>query len=224
MALEQLASGLWCVAAQHHYFGMRIGARMTIVRLPSGTLWLHSPVRIDAELGARIDALGPVGHIVCPNVFHHVYAGAAQARWPAARTHAPAALRAKRKDLRIDADLVDGKIPDWEGVLDGYTIRGSIIRETVFVHEPSRTLVSSDVTENFTHCDHAFTRLVLALGGVYRQVGWSKLLRWAYKDHPAARASIDELLTRDFDRVIVGHGEIIERDGREAIRQTFTFL
>lgn len=224
MALERLAEDLWCVAAPHPYFGMRIGARMTVVRLPSGKLWLHSPVPIDDELGARIDALGRVAHLVCPNVFHHVYAKAAQARWPSATTHAPAALRTKRKDLRIDADLVDGKIGAWEGVLDGHTIRGSIICETVFLHEPSRSLITSDVTENFTHCDHLFTRLFLVLGGVYKEVGWSKLLRWAYKDHAAARASIDELLTRDFDRVVLAHGDVIERGGRDAIRHTFTFL
>lgn len=224
MGLEKLAENLWCVAAPHDYFGMRIGARMTVVRLPSGKLWLHSPVPIDAELGAHIDALGAVGHLVCPNVFHHVYAKAAQARWPSAKTHGPAALRGKRKDLRIDADLVDGPLADWEGVLDGFTIRGSIICETVFVHAPSRTLITSDVTENFRHCDHLFTRVILALGGVYKEVGWSKLLRWAYEDHAAARASIDELLARDFERVILAHGDVIERGGRDAIRHTFRFL
>lgn len=224
MALERLADDLWCVALPFRYFGMWIGARMTVVRLPSGKLWLHSPVAIDDELAGRIEALGPVGHIVSPNVFHHVFAKAAHERWPGAKTHGPAALRVKRKDLRIDAELVDGKVPDWEGVLDGYTIRGSIIRETVFVHEPSRTLVSSDLTENFTHCDHLFTRWMLALGGVYKQVGWSKLLRWAYEDHAAARASIGELLTRDFDRVVLAHGDVIQSGGRDAIRRTFTFL
>jgi len=224
VALEQVAEDLWCVAQPFRYFGMWIGARMTVVRLPSGKLWLHSPVEVDVALGGRIDALGPVAHIVCPNVFHHVFAQHAQARWPAAKTHAPAALRAKRKDLRIDAELADGVASDWEGVLDGYTIRGSIIHETVFRHLPSRTLVTSDVTENFTHCDHLFTRVMLALGGVYKQVGWSKFLRWAYEDHAAARASIDELVRLDFDRVILAHGDVIERGGQDAIRRTFTFL
>ena len=36
-----------------------------------------------------------------------------------------------------------------------------------------------------------------------------------YRDRRAARRSFDALLERDFDRVIVSHGEPIESGGRE---------
>jgi hypothetical protein len=35
-----------------------------VVRLSDGSLWVHSPVALDGELRAGLDALGPVKHIV----------------------------------------------------------------------------------------------------------------------------------------------------------------
>jgi hypothetical protein len=40
----------------------------------------------------------------------------------------------------------------------------------------------------------------------------------------AARASVDRLLAWDFDRVVVSHGDVLEKGGRRAIEQAFSFL
>lgn len=50
------------------------------------------------------------------------------------------------------------------------------------------------------------------------------LFRAAVRDKSAARASVDQILEWDFDRVIVGHGEIIEADGHEAFRSAWSWL
>jgi hypothetical protein len=99
-----------------------------------------------------------------------------------------------------------------------------MIGETLLVHPRSRTLVSSDLVENFETSDHLPTRIYLKIGGVHGKIGWSRLLRPLYRDHAAARASLDRLLTHDFDRMIVGHGRVVERDAKEAIRAAFTWL
>jgi hypothetical protein len=39
------------------------------------------------------------------------------------------------------------------------------------------------------------------------------------RDQAAFARSIDELMRRDFDRLIVGHGEIIESGARERLRE-----
>jgi len=54
-----------------------------------------SPLRVDDALAARVDALGPVSHIVAPSNLHHLFVGEAVARWPAARVHLPRGLPAK---------------------------------------------------------------------------------------------------------------------------------
>jgi glyoxylase-like metal-dependent hydrolase (beta-lactamase superfamily II) len=43
-------------------------------------------------------------------------------------------------------------------------------------------------------------------------------------DHDAARASLERILEWDFDRVIIGHGDIVETDGREKLEQAFAWM
>ena len=48
--------------------GLRLGTRMTVVRLTNGGLLLHSPVLMSPALREELDAIGPVSHIVCPDM------------------------------------------------------------------------------------------------------------------------------------------------------------
>ena len=43
---------------------------MAVVKLTDGSLWVHSPVELDAPLRQALEELGPVGHIVSPNYEH----------------------------------------------------------------------------------------------------------------------------------------------------------
>jgi hypothetical protein len=217
------ADGLWSAWQDHTMLGMHIGSRMSIVRLADDSLLLHSPIGLRPELRKEIDALGEVRHIVCPNLFHHVYAKPWIEAYPKAEVHAPAEMRKKRPDLRIDAEL--GKPhADWKSSLIPIHIDGCQLDETVFVHPASRTIVSVDLVENFKTHDHWPTRMYLKASGVYGQVGWSRLLRWLYRDHGAARRSVDLLLDHDVDRIILAHGDVIESGAKDALHQTFQFL
>lgn len=221
--LVRHAEDLWTVWQQHSFFGLRLGTRMTVVRLPTGVL-IHSPVKLTSELARGIDSLGPVKHIVCPNLYHHVYALEWTARYDRAVVHAPAALARKRPDLRIDRNL-EGMAPaDWEGALVPIHIDGCLLDETVFVHPKSRSIISADLTENFVGCDHWWTRQYLKIGGIYQRIGWSRPLRLLYTDRARAARSIERLLQFDADRIIVAHGSIIEGGARAAIEETFAFL
>jgi hypothetical protein len=197
---------------------------MTVVRLPDGGLWVHSPIALGEETRSELDALGPVRHIVCPNMYHHMEAGPMKALYPEALLHGPKDLARKRPDLSFDAPLSDEPHPAWQGALQPITIRGCWLRETVFVHAASSSIVSADLVENFTQCDHWPTRMYLKLAGIYQQPGWSRLLRILYTDRRAARACIDHILTQDFSRVLLAHGDIISTHGKEVVEDTFAWL
>ena len=70
-----------------------------------GGLWLHSPIAIDEALAGTLAELGEVRHIVAPNRFHHMFAGAAKRRYPAAALWAAPGLRKKRSNVAFDRDL-----------------------------------------------------------------------------------------------------------------------
>jgi hypothetical protein len=223
--LIPFADSLWSVAAPLSLLGFRIGTRMTVVRLASGALVLHSPVEIDDALGRAIDALGPVEHVIAPNLFHHLWAGPALARWPGARSYGAPGLEKKRKDLRLDARFDEDAALPFAGELEPLTIRGCKLRETVLLHRRTGTVVSSDLTENFVlGSDHWPTNLYLKVSGVHGKPAWSRLLRWLYADRKRARESIDRLLRWEFDRVLLAHGEPLASGGRAAVEQTFRFL
>ena len=55
---------IWLRAYPVRLAGTRFEARMTVIRLASGELMLHSPCNITAVLAEDISTLGPVAHIV----------------------------------------------------------------------------------------------------------------------------------------------------------------
>ena len=94
--MRREAEGVWTQhLPSHRMMGIELGTRMTVVRLPSGELWVHSPIPPSPALRAEVDALGSVRHVVCPNLYHHLYAGAWAEAYPDALVHAPAGRAAK---------------------------------------------------------------------------------------------------------------------------------
>jgi hypothetical protein len=99
-----------------------------------------------------------------------------------------------------------------------------LLNEVVFFHRASRTLVLTDIAFNVRRADSWLTRAVLRLDGAYGRFGVSRIGRAVIRDRRAARAAIDRMLGWDFDRVIVAHGEVLERGGRDALREAFAWL
>jgi hypothetical protein len=222
--LQAIADAVWVARAPLRFMGVfAIGARMTVLRAGDG-LVVHSPIAIDDELKAEIDALGPVRFIVAPNAYHHLFVGDAMKAWPDASLVAPAALRKKRKDLRIDAELESGPPVAWGPDLQSFPIRGSMLKETVLFHAPTGTLVGSDLFENFVHVEDALTRQYLKLGGVYGKPGWHRFLRFIYRDRAAAKASVERLLDLDLERIVIAHGELVTARPKETMREALAFL
>lgn len=224
MALQRFADDVWVAGAPQKFMGWELGARMTVLRLSDGSLVVHSPVALDESLKNSIVALGPVGHIVAPNLFHHLYTADAAAAFPEAKLHGPAGLRKKRPDLRFDATLGQQLEPAWRDDLEALEIQGTMLEETVLWHKPSGTLVSADLVENFKTADDWWTGLYLQIGGIRGKVGLSRMLRLAYRDRKKARRGIDQLLSWDFDKIVLAHGEPIDSNGVEALRDTYTWL
>jgi len=222
--MENFAEGVWIASAPQKFFGWQLGTRMTVLKLRDGSLVIHSPIAIDDSLKRKIEEIGPVGHIVAPNIFHYLYAADAAAAFPRAKLHGPAGLRKKRPELHLDAVLGEQSEPAWRDDLETLEIQGTMLEETVLWHKPSGTLVSADLVENFKTADDWWTRLYLQVGGIHGKVGVSQMLRLAYRDRRKARRDIDQLLGWDFDKIILAHGEPIDTNGVEALRETYTWL
>jgi hypothetical protein len=60
--------------------------------------------------------------------------------------------------------------------------------------------------------------------GATGRFGPHRPVRSMIRERAAARGSLSKILDWDFDRVIVTHGEVLERGGREALRAGFAYL
>jgi len=213
--IEEVAPDVWRVPGRDLRMpgGVKMPIASTVFRVSPRDLVVYSPVRIDDDTAAAIDALGTVRHIVAPNRLHHMYAAAAAARWPDAVVHAAPGLRDKQPELDIDHEL-PGEI---DPAFDVELIGGAPgISECVMFHRPTSTLACADLVFNVTQPANARTRFVLAvMGAGGRTLRMSRFWRFARKDKGAIRASIDRVLAWPIARVVPCHGEVAELTSAE---------
>jgi hypothetical protein len=85
-------------------------------------------------------------------------------------------------------------------------------------------LVATDFLFNIRSAGF-MTRLVLTvLSGAYGGPKQSRLWRFAIKDRQAAAESVGHVLARDFDRLVVAHGEVLEQDAKAALLAATAWL
>ncbi|QDG53650.1 hypothetical protein FIV42_23755 [Persicimonas caeni] len=218
--LEPISPTIW--GAEHDVKapgGIIFRSRMSVVDLGDGELLLHSPVPIDDALAAEIDALGTVRWIVAPNDQHHLYAGEASARYPGATLLGTQGARDNEPDVEFDAALEDGAPPEWAGRLEMVGIEGTRYwNEFVFYEPKSRTLICSDLVFNIHEIPNFATNLMLTLVGGKGGVVQTRSERWfLVKDRPSYAESIAKVLAWDFDRLVMGHGRVVETGGYEEL-------
>lgn len=58
--MRKVHEDVWVVDRPFRFMGLGLGVRMTVVKLSSGGLMLHSPVGYEAGLQKWLDSLGEV--------------------------------------------------------------------------------------------------------------------------------------------------------------------
>jgi hypothetical protein len=223
--LRKLDENLWVDEQPLKFMGLAVGARMTVVRLADGGLWVHSPLRLIPERRQAVDALGPVRFLVAPNKYHHLFIGDWMAAYPQAQSYAAPGLPEKRQDLRFHTVLSEQVPAEWGGQIDVLPWRGApMMNEVVFFHRASRTLIVTDTLHNVGAEAPPFTRFAFKLLGGYGKATTSAIDRVVNRDRPVARATVDTLLKWDFQRVILAHGHVVEQDGAKAFREAYSWL
>lgn len=223
--LTPLAPELWELNAPMSVIGMALGHRMTVAKLPDGSLWLHSPVAHSPELSASLAKLGPAAHIVAPNAMHDTFLEGWFAAFPSARFHGAKGFAKFRPDLKFTDSLGDTAPTAWSAVFDQLMLRGMPrLNEVVFFHRASRTLILTDLVFNLGADMPLLSRVLLKINGCYDCLAVSRLLKTTIKDRAALRTSLDKMLEWDFDRVVVSHGRNLDSGAKEALRLALAII
>ena len=218
--IEQLVPGVWTVATPLKLGGAEFGTRMTIVRIGEDGLVLIAPCPIDDELASELDRLGTVRALIAPNAFHHFYFVDASKRYPTAARFLAEGVAKKIGDASAGAVTLSAE-PDplWRTELEQCVLEGAPqTNEVIFYHPESRTLILTDLCFNFDPAPGGWTGVFLRLAGAHGRLAVSRLMRLLLKDREKVRAVIQRILEWDFERIVVTHGAILERDAHRRFR------
>jgi hypothetical protein len=217
------ADSLWVAALPFRFFGLEMGARMTIVRLGDSSLLVICPIDLTPPLRAELDALGKVRAVVAPNRFHYLCVAEYSQAFPDAALFLAPGL--KLKDVSVRGTVGEHAEPLWSDVLDQTFFLGNKLeQEVVFYHRASRTLILTDLCFNLNRSPNPWQRVMSRMFGTHKGFGPSFLSRVTTRDRKAARTSLKRVLQWDFDRIIVAHGEILHSGGKAALQKAFHWL
>jgi hypothetical protein len=231
--LKPVAAGIWIFdSGPLRLLGLAIPVRMTVIQLASSGLILHSATRFTPELKDALDPIGPVEHMVAPNSAHWTFIKQWQAHFPTAQTWAAPGLRqrsqVRRSGVRLDHRLGAQAPEVWSGEIEQVIVPGlGGFAEVALFHKASRTLVLTDLVQNFEA--EKLPRLVRPaahLLGVTAPVGKAPAyLRTIVKlkGQEACQAA-QRLVALQPERVIFSHGRWFERDGANRLRQSLSWL
>lgn len=219
-------NGLWTFHQPLSVLGAEIGCRMTVVRLGDGGLLIHSPIALTPALRQRLDAIGPVRHVLAPNLDHYLFVEQFRAAYPDAQCYAAPGVSEKLASVRFDVRLSPPAIVHaWEDVLEQRWFRSNeLLQELVLLHRASRTLVAADLAFNIQSSDRLLSRVLLRLNDSYRSFGPSRVCRRHITAPHLARADLDAIIGLDPERLIVAHGEILWNGAGGALRRAYDWL
>lgn len=227
--LKPVAPDVWVAdGGWIRFYGMPFPTRMTVVRLQDGGLWVHSPIADANGLAKSVAALGPVRHLIAPNWIHYAWMPDWQVRFAQALAWgSPGVVQraASRKvALRLDHDLTDTPPPEWAGQIDQRLADSGYHRELVFFHRASRTLILTDLIENFEPRHMPWwSRPLLKLGRVCDPDGrMPRDMAASFARRPGhLRDIVDTMLGWAPERVILSHGRWYDRNGTAELRRAF---
>ena len=232
--LKAFADEIWIADGPEigmRYLGLNLPfpTRMTVVRLPSGDLWVHSPIAPTTDLIAALSALGQVRHLVAPNTLHYWRLPEWRDLFPAARAYGPPDLaRRARRPLVLDETLGHEPPAAWDGAFSQCVAPGSMLTEVVFLHNDSRTLIVTDLIENFEprRVRNPLLRWVMRASGAADPDGKAPIdMQLSFLGHRRAlREAARRMLAWAPERIILAHGRCYETDATAEVRRAFRWI
>ncbi len=219
--LVKVAAGVWTSTFPLKVLGVDIQRVVTVLKLAGGKLLVHSTAPFGAGEVAAIRAMGDPLWLVDALLRHDTFAAEGRAAFPEARYFAPPGFAA---GTGIVTESLLAPPPEWAGEIEVLAVAGvPDYGEFVMLHCASKTLVVGDLVVNFPDGDGLWSELLFKLGAVggHTQPGVTRPFKHAIEDEAAFLKSLETVLSWDFERIIVGHGEPVLTDAKGKLRRAF---
>ena len=229
LGMLSFAKNIWTMDGDevHMFRVLPFKTRMTIIRLQTGGLWLHSPVQPTAERQRAVEQLGQVEHLIAPNKIHSLGIQPWSSLYPSATVWASPGFSRRHPDIQVDITLKTDIRAPWSKDIDLCVIQGhAFLDEVIFLHKDSGTLIVTDLIQKHERSGESwFWRLVKRLVGVLGEQGGTSLdIKLTVHDKRAMKQSIETVLDWDFDNLILAHVHCIQGGAKQAVRRAFEWL
>ena len=202
--------------------------RMTVVRLLSGDLFLHSPIKFDERLAKELRQLGKVRHLVSPNQFHYAHIGEWARAFPRTISWASPRVRRRARARHVDVDFtrdLDSSAPaEWHREMEQLLFPGGYFKEFIFFHKASGTMILTDAIMNI-ELDKISQpwRTVTKLAGMYHPYGqiFFGMRLPLLVQRRKAKAAIEKIHSWQPRRIVLSHGRCFDSDAEWVIQRLF---
>ena len=227
MSLRQIGDSIWVRQFPFRVLGAPLGKTMTVVRLPGGELIIHSAGPLSDDDMAEVRRLGKPRWLMEGSRMHDTFASRLRSAFPEAIYLVPPRFPLKLADLAPAAYLTPTNLPaEWIDEVEVVRIAGTpAVEEHVLWHRRSKTLVMSDFVFNLELAPgQAMPWFLRWVSGIKSFPATSRLVKWATKDRSAAREAFERVMTWEIDRVVVGHGTIMEINAKDLLKKSLNWL
>ncbi len=206
--LEEIAPNLSIQRHPLSLVGCKMGRVVTLIRLNSGKVLIHSTAQFNDEDISEIRKFGEPAWLLEVTNFHDTFAQEGRVAFSTIPYFTPSGF--------ADADLLkctsmDSLPEEWVDELEVIKIEGMPkIQEHIVYHRQSKTLIVADLLFNIQPeagwWTHTFLR---ATAGIREYPGMSRLYRLFIKDRSAFIKSMQNILALDFENIVMSHGDPI---------------
>lgn len=218
--MEQIGERIWVKRFDCRVFGANLGKTVTVMRLASGPVVVHSAGPLSESDYDGIREIGEPGWLMEGSRAHDTFSKQLRAAFPQATYLLPPKFPIAARKLAPAQTLRASVGPDEWGDEIGIHRVGGIpaLSEHAVLHRPSRTLILSDLMMNLEIPPRGRIPFFLRwVSGFKSFPATSRLLRAFVRDPEAVAASVETLLAWDFDRVVVGHGAFVENNAKATL-------
>jgi hypothetical protein len=207
---------------------MPFTTRMTVLRLASGDLFLHSPIKFDEALARELQQIGEIRHLVSPNQFHYAHIEEWSRAFPNSITWASPLVRQRARARHIEVtfarDLDFDPPEEWRQDIDQTLFPGGYFKEFIFFHKKSKTLVLTDTIINIELDKMSEPwRTATKLSGVcypHGRIFFGMRLPLLLQPRKTA-AAFEKINSWQPDRIVLSRGRCFESGGSEVIGRIF---
>ncbi len=222
MFTEWEANRVWYIDKSYRVCGLTHIQRMVVIKLENDELMVISPIELSTQCQLELSQLGAVKFVVSPTPTYHHHLSDWWLAYSKAYFFATHSLIEKRTDLNFDGVLSHQTPKEWQGQLLQTSIGGDESPNKMLFCDPlSRTLF---ITDNLVALQpHLPTgqKITTLIQGGRNQLTLPYRVRRKFKNKAMLRASVQEVMTWPFDRLISSNGLLIEKDAKDAFYQAF---